>query len=194
LAMELAESYRLTEMTALLRGYLDSEDPTTRKLAVYFLSFQDREEDLVPVLIGLLDNETSRGGAMRTLAAWRVVEAAEPVELFLEDGRERIRIAAANALRDLGQARSAPALIRALGDPVFTVRHAAARALVVLGEDALPVIDAALDPADPRTRQILMQILEDIHTPAALERRQSFDPVFPSEPIQVEQGYYRRPQ
>lgn len=64
-------------------------------------------------------------------------DAAESLERLLLNHRDhRVRLVAARALGGLGLERSSPALIRALGDPVPSVRHAAILCIGETGGDA----------------------------------------------------------
>ena len=76
---------------------------------------------------------------------------------------------AANALRDIADARAIPALIPALDDPVFTVRNTVERALVSFEKKAEPEILKLLDAEDVRTRRHAVRALAAIHSEAAIE-------------------------
>ncbi len=108
---------------------LADPDPAVRKLSVYLLGFCPAPE-LAPRILPFLDDPLTAGAAMRTLGKWRVAAAAPRIVPGLRAGDERRRIIAANALGEIGAPWTAPALAVALGDPVFTVRYAAARALL----------------------------------------------------------------
>lgn len=192
-AMELAMSHRSPEMTDLLAARLEEARDPVRKLAVYFLGFQDRRDDLVPTLRAkLTEDEACRGGAMRTLAEWGVTEAAPEMEPLLRDENERIRIAAANALRVLGQAGSAPALAAALDDEFFTVRHAAARALAAMGDAALPELENALNGSGVRKRTLIARILSDMGTDRASHLMEVHDLAPLGEGMDVDGRFFRK--
>ena len=62
-------------------------------------------------------------------------------------------MAAANALRDVGDARAVPLLVPALGDPLFTVRNTALRALTSYGAAAEPALLELLAASDRTVRR-----------------------------------------
>ena len=69
---------------------------------------------------------------------------------MIQHAKEPRRVVAVNALRDIGDPAAIPALIGALGDARFTVRKAAARALVTFGTPA----EKALIRAVPEGRGV----------------------------------------
>lgn len=155
LAMERALNLEVGQAVPVLAEFLRADHPATRRLAVYFLGFHPAPELAAQVRPLLADEETC-GAAIRTLGKWRVREAVPEILPFLRHERETRRIAAANALRDIGDPASAPDLLTALSDPVFTVREAAARALTGLGPPAEQALMAALpQAADPARRHII---------------------------------------
>jgi HEAT repeat protein len=129
-------------VTPVLLDFVDDEKSETRRLALYFLGFHQTPEHAERVM-KYLDDEDCRGAALRTLGKWKVIAAREPAEKWLAEGRERVRVVAANALRDIGDPRAIPALTEALNDPVFTVRNTAARALISFGEPAAAYLKSA---------------------------------------------------
>ena len=162
----------------VLLGYLDHEKPETRRMAAYFLGFYPAPEN-PGRLVKLLAEEKTRNAAIRTLGKWKV-EAARPeiTRLLAASDKERTRILCANALRDLGNAEALPALIAALGDPVFTVRNTAARAIASFGETAHRPLRNALETArDPARRQIVRLLGElQVHWVTRPLRRLLADP------------------
>jgi len=70
--------------------------------------------------------------------------AIKPLLQALVDSTEAGRGQAAKALGEIGDLATVPALVNALEDDEFDVRWLAARALVMLGRDALPVLLRAL--------------------------------------------------
>jgi len=121
------------EVASVLSGFLGDAHPRTRKLAAYWLGFHDTPEYADRVLPLLKDDETA-GAAIRTLGKWRVREAIPQIVPFLSHEKEVRRIAAANALRDIGDASVIPELEPLLDDRYFTVRKSAERALAKLRE------------------------------------------------------------
>ena len=130
---------------------LDSRQPKAAETAAFFLGRYDRPE-YAARLLPLLDNEDTAGVAVRTLGHWKIRDAVPLIAGYLHHPKERRRIGAANALRHIADPRAAPSLIEALGDPVFTVRKAAARALVAIGKESeAPILKAF--PGAARTPQ-----------------------------------------
>jgi len=133
-------------VTPVLLEFIDDERSETRRIALYFLGFHQTPEH-ADRIFPYLDDEDCRGAALRTLGKWKVSAAREPAEKWLMDGKERVRVVAANALRDIGDPASIPALVQALNDPIFTVRNTAARALLSFGDNAVDylIIDESKD-------------------------------------------------
>jgi HEAT repeat protein len=155
LLMEWVQSQPGDVITPVLIDYLEDEREQARRLAIFFLGFHDTPEHAEKIMPHLED-EATRGAALRTLGKWQVPEARLPAERWLREGKERLRVVAANALRDLGDHAAIPALTAALGDPFFTVRHAAARAVVLLAGD-----DPSLLPATAPNQRLLERIKAD---------------------------------
>lgn len=150
----------------VLADYIDHPREETRRVAIFFLGFHQAPE-LADRVTPFLDDEKCRGAAARTLGKWKIASVRPALEKMLAEGNERQRVVAANALRDVGETASLPALIAALNDPVFTVRHTAARAVVALGETAAPSLgaDEAASDSVNRLRRRILADLEKI-TPA----------------------------
>ena len=142
----------------VLLDALESEHDRTRKIAAYFLGFCDASQH-ADRLLALLDDEEAVGAAVRTLGKWKVDDAVEVIISHLHDDKERRRILAANALRDIGDGRAIPHLIDVLSDEYFTVRKAAARALVSLGEPAVEEVRRVLPDAEGMARREMMRIV-----------------------------------
>lgn len=139
LAGQLVRTLDADEAVPALLDCLDHESTRVRKTALFYLGFFETPEH-ADRIAHFLDDDELTGVTIRTLGKWRsprVLEAAVP---DLRHEEERRRILAANALRDLGDASAAPALVAALDDPLFTVRRTAARALAALGPDAVPAL------------------------------------------------------
>jgi HEAT repeat protein len=132
LAEQILGTLKKEEAIPALLPFLKSEREATRKTTVYFLSIWKALEH-ADLLLPLLDDEKLAGTAARTLGKWGVREAVPKIVPLLKHLEERRRVVAANALRDLGDPAAIPPLIEALGDPVFTVRKTAARALASFG-------------------------------------------------------------
>ena len=155
------------EAAVVLLSFTKSDRMVTRRTAAYLLGFLPvprYADDLRP----LLADPDVRGAAARTLGKWRITNAVPDIMPLLKDPKERVRIVAANALRDIGDRRALQPLIAALGDPVYTVRNTAARALVSFGAETVEPLGLALRGAsDPAKRQII-RCLGDIRSKNAL--------------------------
>ncbi|OGV42590.1 MAG: hypothetical protein A2X46_04815 [Lentisphaerae bacterium GWF2_57_35] len=155
LAFNLVEALPATNAVPVLVPFIQDSHSMTRKLAVFFLGFYNVPEQASQVL-PLLNDVDAAGAAMRTLGKWRIRQAATNIVPFLAHEREVRRVAAANALRDIGDPVAIPALLQALNDPVFTVREASARALSRLGPVAEKALIRALPKSvEPSRRQIV---------------------------------------
>lgn len=139
----------------VLLEFLDDGNEDTRRVALFFLGFKDAPEHAAAVMTHL-SNENTRSAALRTLGKWRVADVRPVAEHWLAEGGERVRVVAANALRDIGDPAAVPALVRALEDPVFTVRNTAARAILVLTKD-----DRSLVPESAGAERMLERIRID---------------------------------
>lgn len=155
LAMEWVMTLPEDVVVPVLLEFLDAEREDTRRVALFFLGFKDAPEHAAQVMPHLA-NEHTRGAALRTLGKWRVAEVRPVAEQWLTEGGERVRVVAANALRDIGDPAAVPALVRALEDPVFTVRNTAARAILVLTKD-----DRSLIPESAGAGRMLERIRMD---------------------------------
>lgn len=134
LAQEMVERMGPSEAAPVLAEFLDSPHARTRRIAVFFMGFHNTPE-YASRIMPLLDDEEVAGAALRTLGKWNVKEAVPLIVPFLENEREVRRIAAVNALRDIGDPTVIPMLRPLLEDPFFTVREATKRALGVLRPD-----------------------------------------------------------
>ena len=113
--------------------------------------------DAVPALLQALMNEEDAGLRQAVSDALGAIgsEAVPALVQALADEDERVRNAAARALKDVGpQAVDAvPALIQALGDPDDDVGLAAASALGDVGPEAIPMLVEALGERDANARR-----------------------------------------
>lgn len=147
----------------VLLRYIDADREKARKFATYWLGFHTAPEHS-DVLLPLLEDETTAGSAMRTLGKWRIEAAIPGIRPYLVHKKERLRIRAVNALRDIGCHESVSDLVAATGDPVFTVRKAASRALAAYGTRAERQVIGALAEAEPPARRELISVLGSIQT------------------------------
>lgn len=145
----------------VLAEFMDHEREETRRVAIFFLGFHDAPE-LADQVTPFLDDEKCRGAAARTLGKWKIASVRPALEKMLADGNERQRVVAANALRDVGDPAAIPALVTALDDPAFTVRHVAARALISFGEAAVPVLSEENENSTEISKRLRKRCLADM--------------------------------
>lgn len=158
-AQQLVEQLSAGEAVPVLLRYVDSSEKDVRKNAVYFLGFYDAPEHAAKIMT-LLDDEELAGVAIRTLGKWKVSSASMRIVPFLEDDEERRRIMAANALREIGDPRTVPALIEALDDEFFTVRRTAGRALESMSNEAEPALLRATRSLPPVGIREVIRVLK----------------------------------
>jgi HEAT repeat protein len=163
MAMELVREHVSAEQgTPVLLDFLEHERPETRRAAAYFLGFYPNPGNPTR-LLKQLDHDKTRNAALRTLGKWRVGRArAEMVRLLKASDQERTRVLCANALRDIGNEDDLPALIEALGDPVFTVRNTAARAVASFGWAAHGPLLKALPEVNGSARRQVVRLLGEL--------------------------------
>ncbi len=162
-AQQLVQQLEAEEAVPVLMECLDAVSPNTRKYAAYFLGFYQTPE-YAKQLMPLLKDEKTVGSVIRTWGKWSVHESTLTIVPYLKDKKERRRILAANALRDIGDDRAIPFLIAALDDPYFTVRKTVARALITLREKNERSLIKALNDADITPLRELIQILGHIRS------------------------------
>jgi HEAT repeat protein len=168
---QLVETLPGTGTVSVLAGYLEDDHSRTRRLAAYYLGLHERPQAEIQDITGdgatsivvrvrrLLDDEEAAGAAIRTLGKWRDRESAARIARWLKEGREPRRVAAANALREIGDAAAVPRLIAALGDPAFLVRMTAQRALIALGRPGEDAAGREWSTASPEVKRHLLCVL-----------------------------------
>lgn len=138
------------------------------------------EETCLPALVAALDAPERRAGraAMSGLCGMRLPAAVEPLCRVLETGPPKLRAAAAEALKEIGDRRALEPLLKAVEDPSSRTRAEAAWALGRLRDARAvdPLIQALADPnrsvriaaayllgdfGDPRVQQPLARALDD---------------------------------
>ena len=155
---ELVEKLRPEESAQVLAGFLCSNYPRTRRLAAYYLGLHDTPQYADRVL-PLLKDEDACGAAIRTLGKWKARGASGEIGSFVSNPKEPRRIAAINALKDIGDPSAADVLIAALKDPYFTVREAAQAALVSMGDKGEGAVRQAAPAAQGRQLRHIIRIL-----------------------------------
>jgi HEAT repeat protein len=168
LGEQLTRELKAEEAVPVLIRHVKSEHARTRKMAAFLLGFHEAPQE-VERLLPLLDDEEAAGAAIRALGKWRVKDALPRIVPFLTHKDERRRVAAANALRDIGSPEAVPHLAGALQDRVFTVRRTAGRALAALGEPAERYLLEALPRADRVAQREMIRILGAMKSQKAVE-------------------------
>lgn len=152
----LAERNRLFAWRArLIEGSAEAlraaEDPAPMLETVARAAEKGRSvADVLPAIriLGSWGSETARTTLVGLLATSRFPEA---------------RVTVVDALAEIGGSDSIPALGRALEDEAWTVRVSAVRALGTLSTpDAIQPLMTALDKADGRTKEEIVESLEDL--------------------------------
>lgn len=162
LAQEMIDQMTADEAAPVLLDFVHAENPDTQRIAVFFLGFYPTASSNAPVIVPCLDVDKVRNAAIRTLGKWQYTNATLEIAAFLKDPKERTRIAAANALRDLGDPRGIAPLVDALADPVFTVRNTAQRSLQTFGTRAEPALLAALPDAKVPALRAILDLLDPL--------------------------------
>lgn len=166
-ADQVMDGMATNDIATVLLPFLKSEHKETRRLTVYFLGLR-RTPEHAPLILPFLDDEEASGPAIRTLGKWQVTNAVDRITTFLGDTKERKRVLAANALGDIRDPRAVTALIRALADPVFTVRRASARALAALGPAAEKELLDSLKITQATQRREIIQTLGAMRSKEAI--------------------------
>lgn len=148
----------------LLLGYLTHDRVEARRAAAYLLGFYPAPRAGSTKLLPLLDGDETRNAAIRTLGKWKAGRARDAIAGYLAGStNERTRVAAANALRDIGNAGDIPRLVVALGDPVFTVRNTASRAIASYGWAARTALLRELETdVSPTARRQVIRLLGEL--------------------------------
>jgi len=163
----LVEKLPAEEAMPILLAATTSEKQAVKKSAIYFMSYYDTPENATAIQ-PFISDEKLAGVTMRTLGKWHATNAVPEILPYMHHEKERLRIVAVNALRDIGDPSAVPALVVALGDPVFTVRNAAARALGVIGQPAEPALLEAYEQAGTTQKRQILRTLSDLRSADAL--------------------------
>lgn len=165
---ELVRKTEAASAVPVLLEQLKSDEPRVRKTAIFFLGFYNTPEHAEKVIPFLTDDKLG-GVSARTLGKWGIESAVPRIMEDLNHENERRRILAVNALRDIGDARAIPGLIASLGDPLFTVRRTASRALLSFGVDAQHSLIETIPGAEPTILREIIRVLDSIASENALE-------------------------
>jgi len=171
LAQEMIDQLTADEAVPVLLEFAKSENPDTQKISVFFLGFYPAAATNAASVVPYLAVEKSRNAAIRTLGKWHYTNATPEIAELLQDPKERTRVAAANALRDIGDPRAIGPLVEALADPMFTVRNTAERSLQTFGAQAEPVLLAALPGAKAPALRLIIDLI------APLKSRKAYKPL-----------------
>jgi HEAT repeat protein len=173
--LKLSDSASIRERAAELLGDVVEDEPQ----AIDGLVGAARTDDAAAVRRAAIDALDAIGADAieRLVAEMAGVDAdgadwlrAEAFVGTLSADRPELRMAAANALRRLGDPAALPALIEALDDPHPGVRARAARACGAVGDDrAAPALAARLDDGAGSVRRDAADALATIGTDRALK-------------------------
>lgn len=146
------------EVAEIMVEGLKSEHLRTRRLCAFELGKHDLPQYAEPMM-SLLNDDEAAGSAIRTLGKWKVCEAVPGIVLHLTHEKERRRVVAINALREIGDSSVVPYLFPLLRDPIFTVRQTASEALATMGGPAEQLLLGAMQDADVRLKRLIVQTL-----------------------------------
>ena len=155
---ELREEFEDDVVLPVFLEGLNSEYDRTRRLCAFFLGKYEAPQHADRVL-PLLDDPEVAGSAVRTLGKWKVQRAAPGILPFLNDPKERRRIVAVNALKEIGDHSVVANLMPSLDDDYFTVREVASEALASMGKEAEGVLLDALHDAPTRRLRLIVKTL-----------------------------------
>lgn len=155
-ARELVDSLPDESSAGVLVAHCTNPTNDIRRTAVYLLGFCDTP-GYARRIRPLLTDTNVAGAAARTLGKWKDRESVRPIAALLSDPRENRRTLAAVALGDIGAPEAVPWLISALGDPMFTVRNAAAESLAKMParDTGKRLLDGLPGATGPAVRQIV---------------------------------------
>lgn len=129
-----------------------------KKMAIYFLGYYDVPQH-ADIIMPYLNNEFLAGVTVRTLGKWKIKDAVPLITPFLYDQKERKRILAVNALRDIEDPAAAEYLLDCFQDPVFTVRNTAIQALLTWPDTATSLIRKRIHAANGIALRCMIRVL-----------------------------------
>ena len=144
----------------------EEEDEYTRASAIWLLSEIGQPLDLVAhALIGSLGDSDQNVSQTATSA---LISLGEPVVDSLIQALEHVsttvRIQATYALGEIGQPieKIMPSLINNFDDPEWNVRRVSVRALLNIGQPAVPLLTEALEKGNKETQRVAQIALEQM--------------------------------
>jgi hypothetical protein len=156
----------------LLLELLQDDNRYRRANAVWLLG-QIASKGSVDHLMAMLEEKRNfkfRHTVINALGEIKQKKATASIVPFLEDEKERVRIAAARALGEIEDPDAIPALLHAFEDRYFTVRLASENSMVAIGT---PAVEPLLEMVNKNERKKLL-----FHAIAALGRiAEGQDPV-----------------
>ncbi len=152
----------------LIEG-LQNENDRTRRLLVRFLG-DSKDRRAVPPLLELLRQDAElQSYIFQSLGDLKAEEAVPVLVQGLNAEKEADRIYAAVALGHIKSQNAVTELIQTLSDPVFTVRNAAAEALIETGKPGEKQMVKALKTAEGYLELHLVEILGRMKSKKALK-------------------------
>ena len=144
----------------------EEEDEYTRASAIWLLSEIGQPLDLVAhALIGSLGDGDQH---VSQTAASALISLGEPVVNSLIQALEHtsttVRIQATYALGEIGQPieKIMPPLINNFDDPEWNVRRVSVRALLNIGQPAVPLLTEALEKGNKETQRVAQIVLDQM--------------------------------
>lgn len=144
----------------------EEEDEYTRASAIWLLSEIGQPLDLVAhALIGSLGDSDQNVSQTATSA---LISLGEPVVDSLIQALEHVsttvRIQATYALGEIGQPieKIMPSLINNFDDPEWNVRRVSVRALLNIGQPAVPLLTEALEKGNKETQRVAQIALDQM--------------------------------
>jgi len=92
----------------------------------------------------------------------------EPLFMAMADKSEEVRLAAAEALKAMGDASIAGLLVQSLKEPNRWLPARTAEVLVALGQNAVPALQAAMEDDDSVFKGYIIEILGEIGDPSSV--------------------------
>jgi HEAT repeat protein len=163
----------------VVREIARGESDGSRRGAVAALALDPSAESRV-ILVATLEGAVDwglRAQAARSLGRLRAGEAVEPLTHALGDEVEWVRVASIEALGRIGAIRAAPRLLERLTD-TRAVQREARRALVEIGEPAVPAVVRVSDHSSPDVRWQAAWVLRHIPGGTAHAALASFEADF----------------